>query len=395
MSEAKALRVVSVAHTAVQRDAGRLRYLPLAGRMDVHLVVPRSWHQFGREIQACPPGEPGIDVRVEPVWFRSIGPLKWYMHVYPGLPRIMREVKPDVLHLWEEPWSFVSLEASLIKGDSALVLEVDQNILKTLPPPFEWIRRFVLARTDLILSRHEDADAVVRAAGYRGPISRIGYGVNEAAFFPSPEAPRERKPGEPLRIGYVGRIIREKGLDDLLEAMAEAPGTLSVMGEGEHLASLKARAIGLDLTSRISWTPWKDPAGVGEFMRGLDVLVLLTRTTSDVREQFGRVVIEAQACGVPVIGSSCGAIPDVTGPGGWIVPERDPKALAALLRRLTEDPTEVRERGEAGQFNVARRFTNARTAQILADAWTEAARLVGSRRGGTQQKHVGLASRET
>lgn len=395
MSDAKSLRVVSVAHTAVQRDAGRLRYLPLAGRMDVHLVVPRSWHQFGREMQACPPGEPGIDVRVEPIWFRSVGPLKWYMHVYPRLPRLMREVKPDVLHLWEEPWSFVSLEATLIKGDAALVLEVDQNILKTLPPPFEWIRRFVLSRTDLILSRHEDADAVVRASGYRGPIARIGYGVNDAVFFPSSEPPRKRKAGEALRIGYVGRIIREKGLDDLLDAMTEAPCTLAAMGEGDHVASLKAKAIGLDLTSRITWTPWKDPAGVGDFMRGLDALVLLTRTTSDVREQFGRVIIEAQACGVPVIGSTCGAIPDVTGPGGWIVPERNPKALAALLRRLADDPDEVRQRGEAGIANVNRRFTNARTAQVLADAWTEAASLAASRRSRSQQKHVGLASGET
>ena len=394
MSDTRPLCVVSVAHTAVQRDAGRLRYLPLAGRLDVHLVVPKSWRQFGRDIQATPPAEPGIDVRLEPIWFRSAGPLKWYLHVYPGLPRIVREVQPQVLHLWEEPWSLVALEASLIKGDAALVLEVDQNILKALPAPFEAIRRFVLARADLILSRHADADGVVRAAGYKGPIYRIGYGVNETVFHP-PRTPRARLAGQPLRIGYVGRIIREKGLDDVLDALVEAPGTLAVMGEGKHVASLKAKAIGFDLTSRISWLPWRDQAGVGEFLRDLDVLVLLTRTTSDVREQFGRVLIEAQACGVPVIGSTCGSIPDVTGPGGWIVPERDPKAIAALLRRLTDHPDEVRQRRDAGIANVAQRFTFERTAQILSDAWTEAAGIAASRRSGGQKQHHGLVSRKT
>ncbi len=68
------------------------------------------------------------------------------------------------------------------------------------------------------------------------------------------------------------------------------------------------------------------------FMNAIDVFVLPSRTTPRWKEQFGRVIIEAQACGTPVIGSDSGAIPEVVGKGGWIVPERDPPGLANALR---------------------------------------------------------------
>ncbi|MFD0938125.1 glycosyltransferase, partial [Methylobacterium trifolii] len=321
------LRVLSIAHAAVSREAGRLRYYPLAerGDLELDLVVPARWHQFGRVIAADPADDP-VRVHVEPIRLARAGPMGWYLHFYPGLRRLLRRTRADVVHLWEEPWSVVALQACLLKGRAALVLEVDQNILKTLPPPFEAMRRFVLARTDHILSRSPDATAVVRAGGYAGPVTMIGYGVDETRFRLA-QTPPPAHAG--LRIGYVGRIIEEKGLDEALDAMARAtaPVSLAIMGEGPYEAQLRRRAAELGLADRVTIRGWGIPAEVAPFIHGLDALVLLTRTTQAVREQFGRVITEAQACGVPVIGSECGAIPSVVGPGGWIVPERDPEAL--------------------------------------------------------------------
>jgi hypothetical protein len=169
-------RIVSIAHTAVSRAAGRLRYHPLVGRqdLDVHLVAPRRWHQFGRVMRCDPPNDSGLNVQALPILLPQAGPLGWYLHFYPGLRRLLKGVAPAVIHLWEEPWSMVALQAALLKGRAALVMEVDQNILKRLPPPFEGIRRFVLARTTHVLSRSPDATAVVRAVGYCGPVTEIG-----------------------------------------------------------------------------------------------------------------------------------------------------------------------------------------------------------------------------
>src|SRR5262249_35457700 len=91
-------------------------------------------------------------------------------------------------------------------------------------------------------------------------------------------------------------------------------------------------------------------------------------TTRHVREQFGRVIIEAQACGIPVIGSTSGAIPDVVGDGGWIVPERNPQELADLLNELSGDRSIVAAKGLAARQTVERRFTYDAVATAIATA---------------------------
>ncbi len=377
MSSASRLRILSIAHPAVSRDAGRLRYYPLGLRddVDVHLVVPAVWYQFGRTIVADPSDDPGITVHVMPIRLPKAGPMSWYLHFYPNLRKLIRELDPDVIHLWEEPWSVVAMQARMLKGRAAMVMEVDQNILKRLPPPFEFIRKQVLVNTDHVLSRSPDATAVVRARSYDGPVSPIGYGVDLTNFRPDVPAllPPVQRPE--FRIGYVGRLVVEKGLDDALDAMARAttPVTLALMGEGPHEEPLRRRVAELGLTDRVSFRGWGKPAEVAGFLRSLDAMILLTRTTSVVKEQFGRVITEAQACGVSVIGSTGGAIPDVIGEGGWVVPESDPAALAVLIDRIAVDPAELEKRAQAAQANVISRFTYEAVARDIANACFAAA----------------------
>src|SRR6185437_4105506 len=201
-----------------------------------------------------------------------------------------------------------------------------------------------------------------------------GYGVDAVTFAPSASSV-EAGPSRAFRIGYVGRLIEEKGLDDALEAMAMSGAAVSfaIMGEGPHEARVLERVATLGLEKRVSFQGWGTPADVASFLRSLDTLVLLTRTTRDVREQFGRVIIEAQACGVPVIGSTCGAIPDVVGDGGWIVPERDPQSLRDLLNQIAVDAALVRAKGLAARSNVQARFTYEAVATALETACRAAA----------------------
>jgi glycosyltransferase involved in cell wall biosynthesis len=374
------LRIVSIAHPAVSSEAGRLRYRYLASNcaVDLHLVLPAVWKEFGRTIVADPPDETGFSVHVLPIRLPHAGPMNWYLHFYPTLRRLLRELNPDVIHLWEEPWSIVALQTQLFRGRAALVLEVDQNILKRLPPPFEAIRKHVLRHTDHVLSRSPDATAVVRARGYNGPVTPIGYGVELATFTPSLKPTATPSQSDAFRIGYVGRLVEEKGLDDALDAVAMSGASISlgIMGEGPHETRLRQRVKELGLCGRVTFRGWGPPAEVAGFLQGLDALVLLTRTTESVREQFGRVIIEAQACGVPVIGSTCGAIPDVVGDGGWIVPERDPESLGKLFDLIARDATLLREKGLAARRNVQARFTYEAVAAALQTACRAAAEAV-------------------
>lgn len=360
MSSGKPLRIVSIAHPAASSEAGRLRYRHLAARpnVDLHLVVPAVWKEFGRTYVTDPSRHEDFPVHVLPIKLAQAGPMSWYLHYYPALRQLLRKFDPDVIHLWEEPWSVVALQAQLLRKRASLVLEVDQNILKRLPPPFEQMRKFVLARTDHVLARSIDAGTVVRASGYTGAMTPIGYGVDSKTFLPAVD-PHAGTARSPFKLGYVGRLIEEKGLDDVLDAMAGAasPITLDMMGEGPHELRLRQHVDELGLREQVHFHGWRSPQEVAAFMHGLDALVLLTRTTGAVREQFGRVIIEAQACGIPVIGSTGGAIPDVVGPGGWIVPERDPIALRQLLDKLANDPAQVWAKAIAARANVLNRFT--------------------------------------
>ena len=143
--------------------------------------------------------------------------------------------------------------------------------------------------------RSPDAVAVVRASGYTGPVSFIGYGVDRD-LFQAADAAAAPVAGS-LRIGYVGRLVVEKGLDDALDAMAlsTADVRLAIKGEGPHEARLRQRVAALGLQGRVTFEPWGDASEIAPFIRSLDALVLLTRTTPKVREQFGRVIIEAQS----------------------------------------------------------------------------------------------------
>ena len=393
MSDGRPLRIVSIAHPAASSAAGRLRYRDLASRpnIDLHLVIPSVWKEFGRTIIAEQAGDEDFPVHVLPIRLAEGGPMKWYLHFYPGLRRLLRELDPDVVHLWEEPWSVVAMQAQLMRGRAALVLEVDQNILKRLPPPFEQMRRFVLSRTDHILSRSPDATDVVLARGYAGPVTPIGYGVDLATFAPDPQ-PTPASCGRPLRLGYVGRLVEEKGLDEALDALADAasPVTLSIMGEGPDEARLRARVAALGLGDRVDLRGWGSPLQVADFLRGLDAVVLLTRTTKAVREQFGRVIIEAQACGIPVIGSSCGAIPDVVGDGGWIVPERDPDSLRYLIDTLAADRGLLGEKARAARANVLARFSYDAVAAALVSACRAA---LSNRKSRTAAKRATFGAR--
>jgi glycosyltransferase involved in cell wall biosynthesis len=100
-------------------------------------------------------------------------------------------------------------------------------------------------------------------------------------------------------------------------------------------------------------------------MNAIDVLALPSRTTARWKEQFGRVLIEANACGTPVIGARSGAIPDVVGQAGLTVPERDPRALAAAITQLQSDPAAARRMGEQGRRQVESLYTWQRVAERM------------------------------
>ena len=378
----KPLRVLSISHSAVHKVSGRIRYETLVSRRDdiaLTLVAPDRWQEYGKVMPLDPHLGP-MDFRVEHVRLPVVPGAGWYLHHYAHLGRVIRDVQPAVIHLWEEPWSLVALQALLLRGrlcpDAAVMLETDQNILRRMPPPFEQMRRFALSRTDLLIGRGPESLEVSRRCGYDGPTAIVEYGVAPGVFAPGDRTAARSQLGLPgLVLGYVGRIVREKGLHDVLDAIAACPvpTSLVVVGSGADQEAFLARAQELGLTDRVRVLAPRPPREVALVMHGLDALVLMSRTTRTWKEQFGRVIMEAHACGVPVIGSTSGSIPGVVAGGGWIVPEGDAAALSRLLEHLAQSPHEIARAGQAGHAQAITRFAVETVADALADAFVSAA----------------------
>jgi glycosyltransferase involved in cell wall biosynthesis len=368
------LRVLVISHTAISRAAGQARFVPLLRHEDVtcRIVVPHRWKSYGRWEPVEKPLDPRLDVRVGRVMAPWSGPCQWYLHWYRDLARVLREFRPDVIDLWEEPWGLVSVQAAWLRNRhlpaTRLIIETEQNIDKHLPFPFERFRTFVLNNADLVIGRSNEATAVIRGKGYRGPTIVIPNGVDTAVFKQIDRMKVRQSLGvSGFIVGYVGRLVEEKGTEDLVDALGFLPDHINVafVGAGPLRVALEKRAMARNVGHRIHFFSSQPPGALAEMMNAFDILALPSRTTRRWKEQFGRVIIEAHACGLPVVGTRSGAIPDVVGSGGIVVAERDPRALSAAISRLEQEPTLRADMGRQGQAQVESKYTWERVAESL------------------------------
>lgn len=361
------MRVLLISHTCQSFGAGQPKADAIAEYPGVDLTVisPVRWKEYGRwrGFDAPRPGTRVSYRPLRPMWPWS-GPAQWYLHWYPALSRLLREFRPQVIDLWEEPWGLVSAHAVWLARrlvpEAKIVTETEQNIGKVLPPPFESFRNFTLRRADYAIGRSEEAVNVLRSLGYVGPAEVVPNGVDAQLFRPLDREDCRRQVGvSGFTAGYVGRLVEEKGLMDFVDALAECPSMVRgiLAGDGPLRPELERRIAELGLASRVRILPGRPMAELPVLMNALDVMVLPSHTTPRWKEQFGRVIIEAHACGTPVIGTDSGAIPRVIGPGGLVVPERQPSRLAATISRLAAQPGQARELGEQGRRQALRLYT--------------------------------------
>jgi len=336
--------------------------------VELMVVVPSSWQEEGRTVQLERAHTEGYDLVVEPLVFNG----SFHFHLYPRLGRRLRAFRPDLVHIDEEPYNLATLHALwLAKRSGARALWFTwQNLKRDYPLPFRLVESYTLDRTDYAIAGSEGAAEVWREKGYTGPMAVIPqFGVDPDLFAPSAMGRLERlsarrDAARGFTIAYVGRLVPEKGVDVLLDALADLPGVwrLRIVGHGPEEEELKAQTRLLGLSHRVTFEGWLPSVRMPAFYRQLDALVLPSRSRPNWVEQFGRVLIEAMACAVPVIGSDCGEIPHVIGDAGLVFPEDDPAALREALIRLTRDVDLWADLARRGRERVLSHFTQERIA---------------------------------
>ena len=375
------MRVLLLAHACQVGNEGQQRAQQLGRLADVDLqvVAPERWYEYGRWREAEYPVDPTYRFEAMPVRLPWTGPAQWYLHHYPDLGKMLRRFRPEVIDLWEEAWGLVSAQTCWLRNrllpGAKIVSETEANIPRTHPPPFRQFRAYTLRNTDHAIARQSEGIGVLRAKGYSGPVEVIGNAVDAELFRPMDRPACKRALGlDGFTVGYVGRLIEAKGLLDIVEALAAVPepATLVFVGSGPYQDTLQRRVVELGLTARVRFLPPRRMEELPAVMNALDALLLVSRTTATWKEQFGRVIIEAHACEVPVIGSDSGAIPEVVGRGGLIVREGNAAELAAAIRQCLLHPARARELGRIGRQQVDALYTWQRVAERTRDVYLAA-----------------------
>jgi len=214
---------------------------------------------------------------------------------------------------------------------------------RVLGPAIVWaLRRLVQPRMDRVFTLSSDGTRVMEAMGCR--VTQIPLGFDPALFRIQPServaATRARLGLTQPTIAYFGRLTREKGVHLLLDALAsirDLPWQFLIDRfsdyQTDYTREIQAKIAALGLGDRVVYFDAKHDE-MPDYMNAADIVVLPSVSTPKWKEQYGRVLPEAMACGKVVVGSDSGAIPELVRGHGHTFPEGDVPALAAKLRDL-------------------------------------------------------------
>ena len=368
------MRVLLISHTCQSASEGQPKAWQLAQMPNLELMVltPDRWLHYGQWRAPDMPQNAPFELRAARVMWPWLGRAQNYAHWYPGLEKVIRDFRPDIIDLWEEPWGLVSAHACWLRDKKfpnvKIVSETEQNLNKTLPPPFEKWRSYTLKRADFCIARSEEARQVLAIKSYKGESEVVPNAVDAEMFRPLDKIQcREKLGASGFVVGYIGRLVEEKGLTDLVDALPFCDQSVNLLfvGDGELRESLKHRAQANGSSTRVRFLAGVPAKQLPPIMNALDALCLPSRTTPSWKEQFGRVIIEAHACEVPVVGSSSGAIPEVVGDGGLVFREGDVRDVANAIETLRENPQLARKMGRVGRAKVEESYTWRRVAEQM------------------------------
>jgi len=347
---------------------------------NITLVVPSNWRdEYGNQLSPKTSPEFLGKLIPAPVVLSGNIPLHFYRTAF---ARLIRAIHPDAIYVHQEPYAAVTAQiylANRLTLRRPIGFFTWQNILKRYPFPFSLTERMVFEKSAFAFSGSFSAQRVLEQKGCPAALHVLPAGIDPLAYTPSVRDAELRAKlcadGEVL-LGYLGRLTEEKGLATLLRGLArlrDLPWRLVVVGRGPYEAEFDRLSAELGLTERIRRLGYVPHPEAPRYLASFDVLVLPSETRPNWKEQFGRVLIEAMACGTPVLGSDSGEIPHLiadTG-GGLVFPEGRPDALADRLRLLLVDGALRQELSERGRRHVLTHYDQKvvadRFARVLQD----------------------------
>ena len=287
-------------------------------RWDATLAVLRSGDPLARE--AARDGIPVVEFDAPDADPRRL----WWLR------RLIRAA--DVVHasLWGAN-AFTRVASATVRHRPAVVIS-ERSVETTRPRTRRMLDRALRPWTDAYIANSNDVARFV-ADAHGVPTDRVTVipnGIDGSVFFP----PAERRRDGPVKLGTVGRLIPEKGLDVLLAAMpaimASRPIELTIVGDGPERPRLERSARGLPVVFAGELT---EPADVASFLRSIDVFVMPSRW-----EGRPNALLEAIACGAATVASDVPGMAEASSEATLLIPPDRPAALADAVGQALESP---------------------------------------------------------
>lgn len=339
-------KVLSIGHSyVVAANRAIMRQVAQLGEVELEIAAPSFLHGSLRSLKLEPEESQLFNVIPVDVCFSRWIHLMWYRN----LKSIIKKGRYDLVHIWEEPYVLAGYQIAKIcvETGTPYFFRSAQSLNKNYPFPFSYFEKFVVKHTK---AWNAGASLVFENLCKRNyPLDKgiiISLGTDREVFYPN-QVDREELQRElglnGFVIGFSGRLVEAKGLDILmlafekLEGLTEKPWCFLALGSGPYKEKIEQWARERNIEKKIK-VLLVAHGEMPKYMRVMDCLVAPSQTAKNWREQFGRMITEAFATEVPVIGSTSGEIPFVIDKAGVVVDEKDALAWAQQIAILIENP---------------------------------------------------------
>lgn len=350
------MKVLIIYHAGAMQNARQIYHeLAQAGDIELTVIAPQAlqtesiydhagWLRIKHE-------ENGSGYRLFPVPLRNPSNYGRGFEIK-NLQRLIRQIQPDIIHVLDEAYSnylFQVVWQRLIAAPHSKVLFYG---FENLPLRLGWRSapwKLTWARMAGGVTANSEAIENLRRGGFPKclPLERIFWGISTEIFKPMDKLILKKDLNLDCEyiMGFIGRFISEKGLRVLQATICYLPNNVHclIIGSGPMREELERWSEMFELKGRIHLYHVMPQDTLAKYINCMDVLVVPSLTLPHWKEQYGRVSAEAMACGVPVVGSDSGAIPEIIGTAGLIVQEGNSEALAEAVRTVIFN-REARER---------------------------------------------------
>jgi glycosyltransferase involved in cell wall biosynthesis len=356
-------RLLTIGHSYVVAANRQLaHYLALEGhgQWDVTAVAPVRYRGDLRRISVEPIAGEACTLHTVPVRIDRVP----HVMSYGGNLREILAADWDAVHCWEEPYTRSAAQvAKAVAPRTKLLFASFQNISKTYPWPLRAYEREAMTRANGWIAFGETVRAALgHRPGYADrPVRVIPPGVDLERFRPDAEVGRAMRarlgwPVDAFVVGYLGRFVKQKGIETVTDVVVGCHPEWRALfvGGGDLESSL--RSFARRHAGRVHVQTGIAHGDVPAWLNTMSVLCAPSRTTRRWREQFGRMLIEAMACGVPVIASDSGEMPYVIGDAGTIAAEADDSAWRRAIEQLAVDEGARQTSAARGLARVHERY---------------------------------------